>query len=85
MRMALDVTLPEDPETRDQTPVAVYLRNMLPRLRVIRQLARAHTLTKQEQNQTKYNKTARPREFALGAKVIIHSLCQTVGEKENGM
>ena len=82
MRLPLENKLP--PPDKGKTTVAAYVNNMLPRIELLRQLARENTKEKQEKFADKFNKKAMSRDFPVGSKVLLQKPCQTSGERKIG-
>ena len=84
MRLPLENNLPT-PETTNTTPaVAAYVANMVPRLQLLRQIARENTKDNQQSFTDKFNKNAMLRNFSVGSKVLLTTPCQEIGQKKIG-
>ena len=84
MRLPLENTLPK-PETTNTTPaVAAYVANMVPRLLLLRQIARENTKDNQQTFTDQFNKKAMIRNFSVGSKVLLSTPCQEVGQRKIG-
>ena len=84
MRLPLENNLPTPEKTNTTPAVAAYVANMVPRLQLLRQIARENTKDNQQSFTDKFNKNAMLRNFSVGSKVLLTTPCQELGQKKIG-
>ena len=71
MRMPLDVAL-DLPDENRATTADEYMRQMLPKLEVVRKVCQDNTIASQQQSKKYYDRNAETRQLAPGTRVWLH-------------